>query len=550
MKTKAFVSFAMIVVFFSLSLVILGCGNGDGDSDNASPNATAAGAGGSIVVAARKTPDGVDKDFFYNQEDHTIRAACYEKLWNMPMAPDEGGVIVPDYSKILTEVEYVIAESHTISEDGRTLTVKIKRGIKTHAGNELTAHDVQYTWDRSWALGAVGAFYPKFVLLMDKPNWRVVDDFTWEITTPNLNAVVVPLMSNNDLPILDSKEVKAHATEDDPWATEWMATHDAGSGPYKIVEFSPGNRVVLEAFEDYWQPGIPYYSEIIYKEVPDGSQRALLVQSGAVDCAENVPFINLDQLQENPNVKVWSTRGNSVVRLPVTTKAGPTTDVNFRRALQFLVPMEDIGETVYHGFGSPLLSPLPQDYPMADYTLFQSQYNPDKARELLAQVDIPDGFSMTLYYDASRNDQREVGNILKTSFAEVGLQLTPEGVSGATFYTNAHASKYDEFLYVHNTNTPDPGYALATFYASEGTFNYAQFKDPRVDELLVEGFATLDQTEREPIYRDAQEQILDGARESYIWNPGWQLVTKPGIGGVAWDPSGATLFQFMKPVEQ
>ena len=214
--------------------------------------ALAAEGGSQIVIAARKTPNGLDHDFHFAEEDQQVRSAIYENLIALGKTTDENGLIVPSYDPADTRGETGGGWS-LLRGRRRTLTVKLREGVMSHAGNELTADDVQYSWDRGWEVNGASAFYAKEILLFEEPDWRVCDRYTWEITTPSPNALTELMMINNDLNVLDSAEVKAHATEEDPWAVKWLASNDAGHGAYTLTEWSPGNRVVLTAFDDYYR---------------------------------------------------------------------------------------------------------------------------------------------------------------------------------------------------------------------------------------------------------------------------------------------------------
>jgi peptide/nickel transport system substrate-binding protein len=500
-----------------------------------------------LVIAARKIPDGIDADVYFNQEDQVIRNAANSFLLTLPRVEDASGVVIPDYEN-LTQVTGDLAESWDVSEDGLTLTVKLRQGVMSHAGNELTADDIQYTWNRSWALEGVGAFYGKFTLGLTEPTWKVVDKYTWQISTLKPNSALVPLFTNNDLIVLDSKEVKKHTTDEDPWASEWLATNEAGFGPYRIVEWSPGNRVVLEAFDGYHGEA-PFFKRVIYRAVPDASQRAALVQSGAAQVAENVNYRDLQAMQDNPDVTVWDAPGNRTFWITLNEETPPFDDVRVRQALMYATPVDQILEGVYFGFGTPLTSPLVAGYPYSTSEFMIYDYDPNKARQLLKDAGASD-LSFTIHYDSGRDNERDVGAILKSAWSDVGVDVEIQGDPSSSFFTNAFGGKFDAFFEETATNTPDPGYALGLTFPCNGTFNLSNYCDPHVDKLLEEGYATPNGPKREEIYREVQRILVaDNPPVVYLLNSGFQLVTQASIGGVVWDPSNIEVIALLAPAE-
>src|SRR5262249_14268481 len=134
------------------------------------------------------------------------------------------------------------------SEDGTALTIHLRKGVKSAAGNELTAEDLKWKWDRGFAIPGEGQFQIQVVLGIPQPGWRVVDKYTFEVKTPKRNAVLAYEMAMQKFGIaFDSTEAKKHVTADDPWATKWLATNAAGFGPYALESYTPGTSVVLTA---------------------------------------------------------------------------------------------------------------------------------------------------------------------------------------------------------------------------------------------------------------------------------------------------------------
>src|SRR5690606_708455 len=133
--------------------------------------------------------------------------------------------------------------------------------------NELSAEDVKWKWDRGYALKGVGAFYYPILKIPDNNGIQVVDRYTVSFTAEAVSTIALVLHSNLYVSIPDSTEAKKHATPEDPWATQWMATNAPGFGAYKVESWEAGKQVVLSGNPNYWM-GPPNLSQVIYREVP------------------------------------------------------------------------------------------------------------------------------------------------------------------------------------------------------------------------------------------------------------------------------------------
>src|SRR5205085_1076721 len=154
----------------AISPVLAACTNNDSSETNPSPGASGAGTGGTLTTAARTTPAGLDHDFYFAEEDHQIRMLVYENLMALGTTTDSSGLVVPVYDE--SKLVGRLAESWELSSDKRTLTVHLRKGVMSHAGNELTADDVQYTWDRGWEVNGSSAFYAQVIMGFKQPGWK------------------------------------------------------------------------------------------------------------------------------------------------------------------------------------------------------------------------------------------------------------------------------------------------------------------------------------------------------------------------------------------
>jgi peptide/nickel transport system substrate-binding protein len=161
----------------------------------------------------------------------------------------------------------------------------LRQGIKSNWGNELTAEDVKWTWDRKFALGALGAFFLSTLGLENKDGVKVEGKYTVSINLDNPNPLLAKLQPNLYNPIYDSTKCKQESNADDPWARKFLENNSAGFGPYRLDQLQRGQQAVFKARDDYYR-GKPAMDTVIFREVPTSATRASLLQGGAVDIAQ------------------------------------------------------------------------------------------------------------------------------------------------------------------------------------------------------------------------------------------------------------------------
>jgi peptide/nickel transport system substrate-binding protein len=542
---KAFRS-KRVLALVATAIAVMFAGACGGDDDDGGGGG---GQGGSVntealTVAVAASPDGLDPDNFFsifmNQASHSI----YETLGKMKTTTDESGLVVPDLES--PAVEPNLAESWELSEDGRTLTVKLRQGVMSPAGNEMTSKDLQYWWDRAWAGAGEGKFQIGTILGIKKPSWRVVDDYTWEVKLPKFNSVLEYELAMAKFGIVpDSTEFKKHATDDDPWSLKWAAKNAAGFGPYQLESYKPGQQTVLTRFDGYWGEKATFES-VVLREVPSGSNRAALVRTGDVDVAMDVPPRNLSQLDKDSAVKVYSTPGNVVSRLDFNLETPPFDNQKFRQALLHASPVEDIRESVFFGFASELKSPAPATFDAYDDSAWNYDYDLDKARQLLEESGVGNA-SFRLSYDNSSDAQREAMTILKSAWEEIGLEVELNGQPASSYFNQVTLGKLENFVQENFPINPDVGYGLGIAWPSNAPFNNTKYNNPKVDRLIYGGLATQDVEQRLDMYREAQREIVGDAAEIWLSMPGFHLVANPGLDGLNWNMDNAVAWSAVKP---
>jgi len=422
----------------------------------------------------------------------------------------------------------------------------LREGLKSYYGNEFTTKDVLWTYQRTFALGGVGAFLMIVSNIPGLDAITIIDDYTFSTTAGAANPLVVDIMVNHYKAWHDSTEAQKHATDDDPWAMEWIKRNGScGVGPYVPVEWVAGDRIELEANPNYHM-GEPAIKNIILKVIPESSSRVAMLKDGTIDVAYSLSPSELQSLKGAPGVKVIELRSNEACWGLMNNTTPPFDNKLVRQALNYAVPKEAIVETAYLGMAEPWKACIPSVYP--DSTPpeeFPYSYDLDKAKELLVEAGFPDGFDIELAYDTGIKAYEVAATMIKTSMAEIGVNVTLRGMPTGTITTKVQAGEMPFALWTDMPMMGDPMYSITLTYYSTSFINYEKYLNTEVDALVDEGVGILDPEERYEHYAAVQRMIMDDAPIIFAWEPHYAVAIRDNIKDWNWNTMQDTKFELV-----
>ena len=408
-----------------------------------------------------------------------------------------------------------LAESWRAVDD-TTWEFKLRRGVKFHDGSDLTADDVLYSIDRAAKLpnGQFGTFVAQ---LSDK---RAVDSHTLRFRTARPYAMVP--YDLNSIFIVSKKAGAATSADFDSGRAM------IGSGPFRFVRFARGDRVELAKNEAYWG-GAPAWDKVSFRILPSDAPRLAALLAGDVDMIDAVPTQDVTRLKANRNFALaqkvsWRTlffhldqaRDKSPF---VTDRAGkpldrnPLRDARVRLAISKSINRQAIVDRVMEGSALPasnLVSP-PVFGHAAD--IKPEAYDPEGAKKLLAEAGYPDGLGLTVHAPNNRyvNDD-QIAQAVAQMLTRAGIAAKVEVMPVNVYLPKARAGEFSMTMLGWGSFSGD--LALRSLVATEqpakgfGTWNWSKYSNPKVDALLEQGFATVDEKKREAIARDAARLAL------------------------------------------
>jgi peptide/nickel transport system substrate-binding protein len=453
--------------------------------------------------------------------DSTIRImlnVCEPLIW-MPTA---------------TEFTPGLAESWEVSEDGLTYTFKLKEGVTFHDGTPFNAEAVQFTFDRvveSRKLTAAGEEVdPETVIVPGQgfnqidayDHAEIVDDFTINLV---LSRPFGPFLSglNGYLGIVSPTAVQEMGLAE-------FGRKPVGTGPFMVQEWVEQDHVTLVKNPDYnWgssffeHSGAAYLDEMIYKFIPDDAVRTGTLLSGESQYIDGVDPLQLADLQENPDIVIiqQGQPGTGYILLFNLARAeSPQADVMVRRALSYAIDKEAMNQAVWGGTFSPAASPLMK--PTLGYEPKTEEvytYDPATANSMLdeagwalnGEIREKDGQPLTLSWPTQdRPNDKAMATFVQGAFREVGVDVVVEPMEQGAYSERQEAGDYDLSFLWFSYADPD---VLRTLFFSEniGNFNYANYSNPEVDQLLLDAAAATDIEVRQELYSQIQLQMLEDA---------------------------------------
>lgn len=449
------------------------------------PAAEAAGGSDTLVVVAGNSINSLDLHRKgTNRPSYQVSVNIYDRLVRF------GVKTLPDGSMSYdsTVIEPEIAESWTVSEDGKSITFAINPKAKFWDGSPVTADDIKWSFDRAVSLGGFPSVQMKAGSMTKPEQFVVVDNSTFRIDIPAPSKLTLPDLAVPIPFIINSKVAKAHATESDPWATEYLHKTPAGSGPYKISRWDPGQQFVYDRNDSWALGSLPAIKRVIVREVPSAATRRALVERGDADLYMNVSPKDAKELMAEGKVDIdGAPIDNCLHVLALNLNHKPYDNVKVRQAIAYAIPYEDILSAAAYGrckpmFGGSEMKPSTTTWPQP------SPYSTklEKAKELLAEAGYADGFETTLSFNLGLAAWQEpTALLIQESLGKIGIKVTLDKIPGANWRTAALVEKR---LPMHLENFGGwlnyPDYYFFWAYKYGHLFNSSNYKNEEIEQLV------------------------------------------------------------------
>lgn len=433
-----------------------------------------------------------------------------------------------------------------VSEDGKTYSCELKPNIKFHDGTTLTSSDVKFTFERifnpktnnvnTWLCDMIEG--GKAMLdgeATELSGFKVIDDTHFEILIDKPYSPFISVLAASQMAIYPEKACKEAG---DKWGTDVYV----GTGPYKLKEFSPKNKAVLEKFEDY-HGGAKSLDEIVFLNM-DPNTALLEFENGGIDVTLLETSL-VDSYSNNEefkdNIKVCHPLG--IISATLNVDMPPLDNPKVREALSYAIDREGLTKNYLRGKAMPAKCFLPKGIPGYDENAEPLEYNPEKAKELLKEAGYSDGIEITSVI-SEKSQFVGVLTVLQEQLKQVGITLNIQKVDNAGYIDLRSRGEVQVPILNWYADIVDPdNFLYNILYSENSKFFSSNYNNEEFDQMCIDGRLIVDPKEKVELYKKADHKIV---REDFVelplYNPVMYYMVSDRIeGAVMMDNS---LFRF------
>lgn len=480
--------------------------------------------GGTLNVALSAEPDTLDPTLARSFYSRYVFSAMCQKLYDL----DKDATIVPQLAASLPEV----------SEDGTTVTIKLRTGIKFADGTDFDAEAVKGSLERHLTLA-------ESARVSDLGTLESVTATDPTTVTLTLSAPFSPLtaaLSDRAGMIMSPKQLEATGSDfgNDPVCV----------GPFKFAERVPQNSIELVKDPQYYDADKVYLDKIVYRIISDSSIRAANLRSGDADVADTIGTDDVDQLKADSNLSVLESPslGYQGVTFNVGNADGVGTppklgtepfarDKRVRQAFEYAVDREALVKTVFNDLFDPACGPIsPASEFSSDAVQTCREHDPAKSRQLLEQAGVATPYTFTLL-TSNTPASLQFAQALQSVVKEGGFDMKIEPVEFTSLLDLQDQGKY-EAVQIGWSGRPDPDGNISTFVRSGGSQNVAGYSNKKVDALLDQARQTQDVAQRRDLYGQLQQVLQEDAPLVYLYRQRNLTGVSATVSGVQVFPDG------------
>lgn len=469
-----------------------------------------------LKIGMASEPTSIDPHFHNLGPNNALRLHIFQSLIDQ----DAQQKLVP-----------ALAESWR-AVDPTTWEFKLRKGVKFHDGSDFIAKDVIYTVCRiptvenspssftvyTKAISGMQAPDPHtLVVQTEKPHPLLPNEIsTWGILSATANG------ATSDIAF---KKEGCDGIGTPPKSEAFNSPKTSiGTGPYKLVEYVRGDRLVLERFDGYWG-GRPSWSRIIFRPITSEGPRVAALLAGDVDMIETPPIQDLPRIKQ-AGFTVSQGLSNRVIYLALDQFAEPTPGVKgtdgknpfkdrrVRQAVSKAINRDAIVERIMGGIAVPAGDLLAPEFFGGDANRKPESHDPEGAKKLLAEAGYPNGFELVLGSPNDRyvNDEK-IAQAVAQMLTRVGIKTSVDAVTASQFFSRRNKYEFSVYLAGWGSGTGEMSSPLAALVATpdkakgRGGTNAARYSNPKMDALLDEALATVDDEKREDLLRAASRAV-------------------------------------------
>ena len=401
----------------------------------------------------------------------------------------------------------------------RVWTFTLRQGVRFHHGRELKASDAVFTFERILDPKTAS---PGRTALGPIERVEAADDYTVRFRMSSSYA---------DLPVSLGSSFGRILPAD---RADKIVSEPSGTGPFRVAEFRPGERTRLVRFADYWDKPRPYLAELWQVNIPQQPSQVASLSGGDVHMMFEVPVPFIASLERAPGVSLVSVKSTSFQPIVMNTATKPFSDNKVRLALKYLLDRDGIIKALWQGRGS-----VANDHPVPDVNPFwtslpQRALDLGRAKALLAEAGLTQGFSEEIWTSNERVGMQELAVAVQQMVAPAGIKLEVKTVPWSVFNSTVYKKKA---LYVNNwfgRATIDE--TLHPYFHTGGSWNEGEYSNPKLDKLLDDGRSSTEPAKRRELYAEVQKVISDEGHYAVAYHTQYVSAMRAAVKGYILHP--------------
>ena len=420
---------------------------------------------------------------------------------------DDEGILIP-----------VLAESWEGDPENLTITWHLRKGVTFHDGTDWNAEALRWNYQLGLDTGRLtdGQYVDSL---------EVIDDYT---LTMHLTSFNWHMYENYGWAMMVSPTAFRNSGATDEERIEWARMNSVGTGPFTVTDFQRDTFIRYERNDNYWREGMPYLDAIEVRLIPDVMTAAAMIEAGEADCWTDVSDVQmvLDLEEKGFNVN-WALGFFNALLPNSADPDSPLSDQRVRAAIEYAIDRESLAEMIGYGHYEALHQMASIDWPGYVEGYNPRPYNPDMARELLADAGYPNGFKTSIMI-TDRGAARDTAAALKAYLAEVGIDADIDIADLGRYFGAVFATGWDDLVFAASGINPDATDLFVHFGPSPMTYrtgNIAKSQEfldkceAALDPSFEDAFEAMDKIKEAirqggedamiiPVYRSAQAQVM------------------------------------------
>ncbi len=480
MQTKRTLLLSLMVL---LGLIFSACA---APASPAAPSGEGEGAapaeGGTLTMSLG--PDFVTFDPYFDLSSRYFKPIFFEP----PIRISDSG-----------EFEPWLADSWEMSDDKMKVTLHLHEGVLFHNGREMTADDVVWSVEHAMDAEAGHSLSDRFTTATGA---TAIDDYTVEINYSEPTASILDGIAR----------LFIYPQE----AADTIETVPVGTGPFVFQEWVPGDHMTAVANENYWREGEPKIDEIVIKPLEDAQSQLINLETGSIDALMGVPLIEKKGLEEQEGMVVGQVPpGFSFWAFIMNVQAPPFDNVKVRQAMNYALDRQKLVDTVFYGESDTIVVPYaPTSWAYPEDLKDYYTYDPEKAKELLAEAGYPDGFSAQMLIRGTSDEHLQQAQVYQQDLAAIGIDMELLPTELPQYWPLLFDSDFQIVSHATGDTTIDPSglfEAAACCRPYRTFFGYTENTTwfPEYEQVILEARREIDQDKRKELYHRAIEILLE-----------------------------------------